>query len=91
MRITKTFRNGECHTLRPCCARYYTKLSKYEDKEEELNMSFDEMASFIKIIKKHKDTLTPAIINGKNASFVLTISDIDTNDYAFLRRVLERK
>lgn len=38
MRITKTFRNGECHTLRTCCAPYYKKLSQLEDIEEELGI-----------------------------------------------------
>ena len=34
MRLTKTFKNGECHTLRTCCALYYKKLSQYEDIDE---------------------------------------------------------
>lgn len=33
-RLTKTFRRGEVHTLRPESAEYYIKLSKYEDIEE---------------------------------------------------------
>jgi len=37
-RLTKTFRNGECHTLRTCCAPYYKKLSQYEDIDEELGI-----------------------------------------------------
>lgn len=33
-RLTKTFRNGERHTLKPEVAPFYIKLSKYEDIEE---------------------------------------------------------
>lgn len=41
MRLTKTFRNGEVHTLRTCCARYYMKLSQLEDLEDDLKLSLD--------------------------------------------------
>lgn len=33
-RLTKTFRNGERHTLKPEVAPFYAKLSKLEDIEE---------------------------------------------------------
>lgn len=54
-RLTKTFRNGEVHTLRTCCAPYYKKLSQYEDIEEELGI---ELATLFKALKQgfyHKD------------------------------------
>lgn len=41
MRLTKTFKNGEVHTLRACCAKYYKKLSQLEDIEDELGISLD--------------------------------------------------
>ena len=37
-RLTKTFRNGECHTLRTSVAPYYKKLSQLEDIEEEIGI-----------------------------------------------------
>ena len=61
---------------------------RYKGRKDDLEIIFQSI-KVLDIIKKHKAVLTPAIINGKNASFVLTISDLDTNDYVFIKRVLE--
>ena len=47
-RLTKTFKNGECHTLRTCCAPYYKKLSQLEDIEDEIGI---DLATLIKALK----------------------------------------
>ena len=53
-RLTKTFRNGECHTLRTCCAPYYKKLSQLEDIEEELGI---DLVTLFKALKEGIYTL----------------------------------
>lgn len=48
-RLTKTFKNGELHTLRPCCVPYYTKLSQLEDIEDELGIDLITLFKLINV------------------------------------------
>ena len=55
MRLTKTFRNGEVHTLKPCCAKYYHKLSQLEDIEDELGV---ELITLLEVLMEKRTFFT---------------------------------
>ena len=81
MRLTKTFRNGEVHTLRTCCAKYYKKLSQLEDIEEELGIDlitlFKALTEPIYLYHNNK------IIKEEQAPILLNFGEEDKKEYGF--------
>ena len=86
-RLTKTFRNGECHTLRTSVAPYYKKLSQHEDIEEELGVELETIFDALKngaYIKGYSTKQDVCLKKSELGGFKLYLCPLDIyEDYVY--------